>query len=389
MNTLFKKHTQVITILYILIFAYTQSLSANETANSKDRKSIAILGDSLATGAATHPAMVFDPAVMWNIFNNKTSIKPNSSQKLLKKYQINEDPKPPILLKKNIREYSGALDWLVFNTIQFISERYLNVEQYSWGYLLGRSIGVAPERIYIAAENGARITSISRQMDRVLDYLDGNLPNKIMIFYTGNDLCAPTPELTTSEEDYRNALYAGLNYISTNGNPPIDGAEVSVVGFLGILQLLGQEKILEKQIRAFGKNTTCRKLREQGYLPNLENQSDSTSLSLDMQLFSQIMPPNPARMCPTLFSPPSVVKEHINFLANRIRKYREIAKEVVDEMNKNIAIQDKSNIQFRYIDATEKIYFDPEDIAGDCFHLTVNGQAKIADAVLTDVSKDL
>lgn len=349
-------------------------------------ENIAILGDSLGTGAATHPKMVFDNVKLWEIFDGKETIEPNVHGDRLKKYNISDSPELPSILRKGTREYYGAANWVVFNLLQIFSEKFLNVEQYSWGYMVGRALGVAPKNILFAAENGARISSIARQSDRVMDYLEGGLPEKVVILYSGNDLCAINPEQVTGKKDYRDSLEYGLRYMIRNGRPHENGTEIIVVGFVGVLQLLGQDEILNKKVMAFGEEVTCRQLREGGYLPNAKRALEP-GMPLEALYLSNLIPPNPARMCPTLFGHPKKVKEHLSTYANRIRSFRTIASDVVDMMNLEKDKEKIQGISFRYVDQTKEIVFKKDDIAGDCFHLTIKGQTKIADAILTNLAK--
>jgi hypothetical protein len=40
---------------------------------------IAVLGDSLSTGAATHPALVFDGNALWHVFSGETDVSARTS----------------------------------------------------------------------------------------------------------------------------------------------------------------------------------------------------------------------------------------------------------------------------------------------------------------------
>ena len=48
------------------------------------------------------------------------------------------------------------------------------------------------------------------------------------------------------------------------------------------------------------------------------------------------------------------------------------------------ARRDGPKVQFHLVQGTADLQFDGDDIAGDCFHLSVTGQAKVARAVLAD-----
>ena len=48
-------------------------------ALAADVPALAILGDSLSTGAATHPALQFDGQVLWDVFTGKISVQPTTA----------------------------------------------------------------------------------------------------------------------------------------------------------------------------------------------------------------------------------------------------------------------------------------------------------------------
>jgi lysophospholipase L1-like esterase len=348
-------------------------------------ETVAILGDSLSTGAATHPGLAYDNIGLWSVFRGETSVAPTVHGSSLDRFHVDTNPPLPLVLHRSVREYSGSADWVFLNFLSMVSQKFLNTEQYSWGYLVGRAIGAQPSEIYIAAENGASMEDIVDQIDKLLDARKGELPNKVFIFFTGNDLCAPRPELTTSPDEYGRQLEEGLNHLIRNGKAASGGTQVYVLGFLGVLQLISSPEILAKEVMAFGKVTTCQKLRETGYEPDLESLQRKNG-SQESLLFARVIPPNPARMCPTLFDRPAAVKEHLADFGNKIRGFRKKAEEVVDGQNKLMAKLDSANrFTFNYITTTESITFAPDDIGADCFHLRLGGQVAIADAVLKHI----
>jgi lysophospholipase L1-like esterase len=272
--------------------------------------------------------------------------------------------------------------------MELYSQKFLNTEEFSWGYLVGRSLGIKPGNILIAAENGARVLTVIEQSERVLKATGGMLPEKIFIFYTGNDLCAENPDLATTPEDYGAGVMDGLTYLQRNGVVPAAGTDVYVVGFMSILQLATEPALLGKELTAFGARTTCGKLRESGFHPPETTGGEGAAGDLE-RVLALVMPPNPATMCPTLFPRGVEAKDTLSALANRIRGYRKAAKAAV-ELQARQAQQlsrESSGLRYHYIDGTEAIAFSADEISGDCFHLSVNGQARIADLVLAAISK--
>lgn len=75
-----------------------------------------------------------------------------------------------------------------------------------------------------------------------------------------------------------------------------------------------------------------------------------------------------------------------SFLANTVRSYRKQIKKVVEDEAKEAGV---AGVTLHYLDATDNLFFEAEDMANDCFHLSSLGQAKIADRVFNKVQSAL
>ena len=355
---------------------------------------LAILGDSLSTGAATHPALQFDGQVLWDVFTGKISVQPTTAALPSDLAAgLPEPPPAPLRLWPSVREFFGGPDWAWRNALQAISRSYLDTAQYSWGYQLGLGLKLSPSDIAIVGEDGARVANIPRHVDRLLDLTEGELPQRLAVFYTGNDLCGSNINEVTAPADFASGLERGLLYLLRNGQAPKEGSDVYVFGYMGILQLLTSESILAKKVHAFGSETTCKDLRSANFLPSLEQQKAMQARAQSKAgqdavawYFSLLMPPNPAGFCGTLFAG-GVGRERereaeINTLANHIRSYREQTAQVVERLNVRAEVA-KSKVHFHYVDATTKLTFSGDDVGEDCFHLSVAGHSKIARAAIS------
>ncbi len=94
------------------------------------------------------------------------------------------------------------------------------------------------------------------------------------------------------------------------------------------------------------------------------------------------MPLNPVLFCPTVFAVGPKDEDKISLLANRVRSFRDEVKLMVKKFNDE---QEKSKagaaINAVYDPSTEDLSFEGEDVGGDCYHLTYQGQEKIAKAL--------
>lgn len=389
--------------------------------------SVAIFGDSLATAAGAHPALAFDSDVLWDILKGERHLSETAPLAVHDYLGSGGNPAMgrPLNLLPGSREYRGAFGWVFQAAMDRLADDYFNAPWISWGFLSARKSGVPAERILIAAHNGARMSDLSRQADRVLDHLKGQLPDRSYLLFTGNDLCGAHMHAMTTAESFRISLSSGLKYMIINGKAAPAGSEIFVMAYLGVTQLLIKEELLDKRIQAFGHDMTCRQLRARSYQPRpTESKGQRHQESL---YFSHLIPPDPASYCPTLFALPMLAKaddasflpflnkgsqshgevspvdreagylegpvrqrvdEMISVLSGRIRQFREVAEQVVEEVSEwsKHHVPD-SRIRVRYVSETEQISFDPDDIAADCFHLSPYGQLKIAKALDTSLSK--
>lgn len=360
--------------------------SAQISALPTDDLQVAILGDSISTGAATHPALAFDSVELWNVFTGTTSVAPRRADLPADLPVALADPMaPPVRLWPGPREFFGGPDWLWRNTMQSLSRAYLDTEEYSWGYMVAAGLGVAPSRLLIAAEDGSRAAVMTRHVDRVLAATGGLIPDKLFVLYTGNDLCGLSLSQASTPNGFEADLVRGFEYLLRAGTPKAGGADVYVLSFLGMLQLLHDDDILAKNVRAFGGQLTCKALREQGYRP--KDPAQPAALPPDAWWFGTFMPPNPSAFCPTVFGGVGPEKdETINALANRIREFREREDKVVSRMNER-SQRKGGAVRFHFVTQTADLIFKGDDIAQDCFHLSAAGQARLAKAVLSALGR--
>lgn len=362
-------------------------------------KLIAVFGDSISTGAATHPALQMDARRLWDIFTG-VQLRPAQASHL-PPGAIAEDllagtdgilPAPSRPWPSPL-EFLGGPDWVHRHAMQIMARRFLDTEPYSWAYQLGvkRLSGSLAERarqVMIAAENGARIEHLPRQLSRVLAVNQGQLAAENFVFFTGNDLCAAGAAQITSEDDYRRHLRQGLLALERAPAAP-GGSDIYVIGLLGVLQLMQSEAILSKQVDAFGERQTCRLLRQRGF--RSENASYDPGLPDGYGWFAYFMPPNPASYCATLFAGGAADDSGlVSTLANRTRAFRSIAKQLVSDMNSRSSQRTKGgdpSHRWHYIAASEDLSFAADDIANDCFHLSPLGQSKLAQAVAQGLTR--
>ncbi len=365
---------------------------------------IGIIGDGMALGTGAHPSLSFDYQRLWEVMSGKRSVLVQADSPILAPFGILGPPLAPKVLWPNIREYRGESEWIYTHLLGGFSRLFFNSPQYSWSYMLARKLGASPERIYIAADEGARVSHFTRQADRLLEALSGYLPPSIFAFFTSNDLCAPNMESVTSSESFGKSLYDGLIYLAKNGKVPVEGTTVFVPHFLGISQLISKESILSHELLAFGEKTTCQSLRARKFQP--QSITAQSSVPVEAVYLSAFLPQGMATKCPTLFDHPTLAQNRIglfSFLNNqkrvqemtnrtaefvseistRIRNYRKQTDGAVSKANEWVKKKmPEQKIRFQAISETASIDFEGKDLGQDCFHFSPEGQAKTARAIL-------
>jgi len=348
------------------------------------QETIGVIGDSISTGAVANPALRFDAMHLWQIFRGETALPVSASVLNAAGVTAAREPlKIPQRLPPSLREYTGSLDWVGKNILNIFSNLYLDTEQYSWSYILGLGLGLDNTHLLIAAEDGARMKNAIRQIDRILAYTKGEIPSRLFIFYTGNDLCGPTMDFVTTGEEFSAYLDDALKYLQVNGKPAAGGSTVYVVAPLGVLQITTSPEIQQKQIQAHGQTMTCKEVSE--YKGQFDIKPEALAANVEMQYFFRLFPKTPTVMCPTVFGQNMDYQpEQSVVLANRIREFRRVSQDIVSR-NAEALAKGNPGLKLKYISGTEKLIFSPEHIAADCFHLSVAGQKLVADEIAKDL----
>jgi hypothetical protein len=348
---------------------------------------LAVLGDSSTTGAAANPALKFDTTVLWDVFQNSEGL-PFTPELVPEEFRkAVGDGKPPVRLPPSTRENDGGSGWIWHQVSQTIGARTLEDHRLSFTNLLGRSLGLAPEQIIIAGENGTTSRHAWIHAARLTAFQDRDLPSRVVFFYSGNDLCGQSIDDVTAADTYGDELLRGMKYLVLNGHVHARGTTIYIPGFMPVTSLLHEPSILDRKIYLHGEEVTCREARARLFAPNPKTiAAHKNSEDPLFQLFAAFMPPSPVLFCPTLFSKMAEDSVRQSQLANRIRAFRMSQQKAVDDFNHWRGRRFPARaFEAVYVDATESLKFDGGDVAGDCFHLSAQGQAKVAKALMTRI----
>lgn len=342
---------------------------------------LAVLGDSISTGAAANPKVEFDSRALWEVFVGRSRFELTADLFPDLFRHLAKDVERPERVLPSIRENDSGSGWLWQNVMQALSSTTIDEHRLSYGYFVGRSLGVPSRDILLAGENGARSRRAWVHASRLIGSRNRDLPARIIMFYSGNDLCAQSYEDISSAEEYGAGLLNGMKYLVLNGHVSPRGTRIFIPAFLPVTALMHEQSILERKISLHGDEVTCREARE-----NLFSTKSSKNMESEdprLQIFSAIIPPSPVLLCPTLFSPAAQDPARQTLLANRIRSYRDAQKKAVQDFNEWRGQKHPARaFEAIYLEGTEQIRFEGADVAGDCFHLSAKGQGKVASAIL-------
>lgn len=388
-------NTRVITFFSALLIVCFSLPSAyalsgkHHISNGLKRPYVAFIGDSISTGAAAHQALRLEPDALSLLFSGKASFVPDDAYYSVisgQGFDFKRYPeKAPYRLGLAVREFSDSLAWYTDNLGLLFSEYYLDAEHYSWSYLVGRQLGYDPEQIWIAARDGEKASSAVAQMERILHASKGEAPEHLFIFFTGNDLCAPSLELMTSAEDYAKHVELSLMVLAKEMKPRERPVDIWLVNPIGILQIATSPSILDHKV-PFGKGQTisCKEL--QTLNRKMDQASWTNSSELGEVLFHSLKQ-LPANFCPTLFAIHGEKSSDINLaLSARLTAYRNALKKMRERLKPRLA---ENNIALHLIESTQSVVFKGEDMAGDCLHLNLNGQVKLASLIRDQIKQDL
>jgi hypothetical protein len=335
---------------------------------------LVVIGDSLATGTAANPRVMFDPKALWDLAvaeENQTSSAATPS---------------PVRLWPSKRENDGSVGWIWSYGVQAFSRKVFDSEEMAAGFKLGQMLGFDAAQVWIAGDGQAMADDALTQVSRMLDRSSDELPSYVAFMYSGNDLCSSNYDLMTYAEEFSQGLRNAILYLSRRGlSKSGETTKILVMGYLPVLDIFVEPVIAAKKVSFFGTESTCGEMRKAHYLAT-DDQKMKAMVGNDDPMFaafSQFVPPNPFLFCPTLFSTFDNENENQKIIANRIRLYREEQKKLVDSLNADLqSIQTLSRIELVFVETTTGMKFAAEDIAQDCFHLSEAGHTKLAEVIL-------
>lgn len=245
---------------------------------------------------------------------------------------------------------------------------WVDCEECSFAYLVGRRLGLPAENIFMAAQIGKRISSLGQQLERLALPL-GHLPEIIIVSYTGNDMCNMSnmnQTFATKAQAYEKEMTRELETLRAL-KPSPKGTQIFVVAAADVGYLVEAESILNRRVEynygwpvAGTRSITCRDFRRESF-PGLKDLNNMCNLIL------RTAPENKAR----------------------IDKVKELHRAVVHAQQSATRWAETHlsgpRLSFNFVSSILQTPFMGEDISNDCFHPSIRGHEKIADHVLPTI----
>lgn len=360
------KSAKIIFTIFILACANTAF------AKNSSYQNIAVVGDSISTGALSNDVTTLDPDVVWEILEGG------------KKDKGSDTRSNPTVLKYSKRELSDPVSWIFKNFLASASSVYFNSEENSWASLVAENLGIKGSNVLVAAKNGAKAESSILQIERILSHTGSVAPDVLLLLYSGNDLCSQK-HLITLPEQYIVSIENSLDYFFKNATPKVSNGLVVLPAPLNIVQFAKEKNILNKMVPAFGGQMSCGELRDRGYRP-ASGYKPKNPLS---ESLAGTFPPTPVMFCPSLFNKSISNSELLSYIGTTSKAYRIELQKLADRMQAKLkanAYDGFQNWKVVYSSGSDELIFSDEDVGNDCFHLSVKGQKRLADKVLKDLS---
>lgn len=388
-------------MLRVLLLLFALSASAPVQAQTERAASnhsdmtikgpMAFIGDSLTTGAVSHPAVSLHQASVLNLLQGKAAADLTLPADIaavqtglgLKPIDFGRFPHPR-RLGLSPAAFSGPLFWVYRHFSHAIAVNYLDYEQLSWAYALAQQWGVTGEDVIIAANDGARSTSAFDQVRLLAKLPKEQFPRSVFMLFSGNDLCGETSEQFTAASDYGKALRRSLSLLNRIAAEKQVGKVVAVLlEPINIMQLVVNPGIQSKKIAYGERSYRCSEIQQPGF----SVAADSTAIRPDirdtdrMLLRLKLLPESPSRYCAGIFKPTADGESNRAAASAHWGDYRTAIQAVAKEA------WSLDHLQVVALDAPAKLLLDGGDIASDCFHLSYRGQFRLAAAVAASLRK--
>lgn len=342
---------------------------------------MAILGDSTSTGALANPeASLGLPSLLSHglefleFWVGHPGINAKKYPELAE-FNVKSPVKPLTRIWYSAAEEKKQNE-LALEIQDRVTDDFADFPEFSWGYLVGRSLGIEPKKIELAGQDGKRIDQISNQFSR-LDRLGyATLPELVFVSFTINDICKETNfdmDLEQFKKAYYESFKAQFESVMSSHQAAASGTHIYVLAPVPVAAELTNASILEKVIPIPNGKARCEDIRSQ------KTDFKFFGFSLDSTLY---------HMCPAVLKTQANDEARIRKLGLLLDGIKDMQSLALKELNESSV---SANNGFRYTHITEisDAKVDAPEIANDCFHPSMEGHMNIARIILKAIKTDL
>lgn len=246
----------------------------------------------------------------------------------------------------------------------------VNYPENTFSQIIASRLGIKPERVFNLAKNGRRIDSMAWEFGR-LSTKTSTMPDYFLISFNGNDACSEEVFRESAEHFRQRYLRTFLDGADGKGGlrslvrtmPIVRDTTIFVMASLDFMQVLTSDDILSHEVPLHFSTVRCERFRV-GWRPE---GGPRISYFAD----------NAYRMCRGILGthPKSqdVIsvfrRKHLTSLHHAMIESQEEAVATVNRENRN------SHLKIYFVTGPARLSFQGEHIANDCFHLSQKGQA--------------
>ncbi len=324
-------------------------------------KWIAVVGDSVTTGAATGEGIEATIPSLKNLFGDFFASQRFTAAKVVKE--------APTRVFYSRAEFQKSA-WYKKIMLNFGAKASLRLDspENSFGYKLGRSWGVHPSDIVIAGQDGARVEDIPWQLSRIFEMKPATLPPMVILSFTANDLCDAsvlTKPLEVLKIEFTTQLGRAWHNAANVLRAAPRGTDFLVLAPLDVTTLINNGEIQAKSVSFEGRGAvTCQDIH----------------MGLGGETFAaRMMDRTLGLMCP------SVTRTNHTEVA-KIQRLKDLQLAMIEIWEKQInllnAQYNSKKMNWTLVNEVRALHFTADDIAHDCFHPSAAGHEKIAQEIL-------
>jgi lysophospholipase L1-like esterase len=348
-----------------------------------DEKWIALVGDSAITGAVTSPEIfatapnLLSKIIGFALQSERTDILAAYEDYIEPDFFNIQNPVEPLTrVVYSTKEFEAAKaeSWSEVRKINLEAKASmrLDVEEYSFGYLVGRYMGISARNIVLTGQDGYRVKSMARQFERVLEVSE-TLPPIMLVSFNANDMCKEEV-ITKDVEEHKQGFKANvkaelLKILENSAKPHPSGSHIYILAPINFIELLTSPSILAKEI-PFG-------ISGQNQI-RCENMRKADLDGYDLKFLKSLQ-----GMCKSVLrtDPSDIVR--VNQLRKLYESHIEAWQELIDEFQP----LSPQGLHWHFITDTSTMAFGAEDVANDCFHPSIQGHSKLARALIEVIYK--